>query len=186
MNFYKNEPQDDENLFEDWLKSCQASPNKENTLRTVQTVEINSAAQSYQEMFKNVEILSVSESKDSFKMFEYSSKPSSPGASFVSPKEKSVSLLGIRDLNRTCYDSVVEQPQESDEVTKVFCFDCKKSSFPKISLQVRDLGVWDNFKYFLKSFKCCSAVNELKDFHEYTYICPYCHKILLCKPAIPK
>ena len=181
MSLYKNEPQDDENLFEDWLQSCQASPNKDCSLRTVR---VNSAAQSYQDMFKNVEILSVSESKESFRMFEYCSKPSSPGASFVSPTEKSVG--GVRDLNRTCYDSVVEQPQESDEMMKVYCEDCRKYCYPKISLRVRDLGVWGNLKYFFKSFKCCSAVSELKDFHEYAYICAYCHKIVIFKPAVTR
>ena len=182
MSLYKNEPQDEENLFEDWLQSCSASPNKDCSLRTV---KVNSAAQSYQEMFKNLEILSVSESKESFRMFEYSSKHSSPGASFACAKGESVSVTGIRDLNRTCFDSVVEQ-QESDENLKVYCEDCRKFSFPKISMQVKELGLWGNLKYFFKSFKCCSAVNELKEFQEYAYICPYCHKVVVFKPVVSK
>lgn len=174
MNLYMNEPQEEEeeNMFEDWLKSCQESPSK-------MTVEINSATQSYQDMFKNLEIIEVKDSRESFQSGELVKK----SLGFCSPREKSVSLMNFRDLNRTCYDSVVEQAQEPEELTKIFCAGCKRYCYPVINLRPKDLGVWGNMKFFFKSFKCCGSVGELKEYHEYAYICSFCRKIVEHKPV---
>lgn len=177
MNFYTNEPleEEEENLFEDWLKSSHESPSK-------MTVEINSVTQSYQEMFKNLEIIEVKDSSESLQSNEFVKR----GLAFCSPREKSVSLMNFRDLNRTCYDSVVEQAQEPEELTKIFCAGCKRYSYPVINLRIKDFGLWGNIKFFFKSFKCCSSVGELKEYHEYAYICSYCRNVVAYKPVEAK
>lgn len=177
MNFYTNEPleEEEENLFEDWLKSSQESPSK-------LTVEINSVTQSYQDMFKNLEIVEVQESSENLQSHEFVRR----NLAVCSSREKSVSLMNFRDLNRTCYDSVVEQAQEPEELTKIFCAGCKRYSYPVINLRVRDLGLWGNMKFFFKSFKCCGSVNELKEYHEYAYICSHCRNVVEHKPVEAK
>lgn len=176
-------PDDSGNLYEDWLKS--SSHDSPERCASIQTIIVNSAAQSYQGLFQHLTIESVLESKEKLKE-NTNSNLTSPKLSFASPKEKFGSLLG---LNKTCYASILEQQQESDkdeEFSKVYCEKCCKHIFPTVTMRLKPLDFWQSIKYFIESIKCCQLSSDLKEFHEYAFLCPVCSCFIMNKPVIIK
>ena len=191
LNSAEEKPQpdleDSDNLYEDWLKSC--SNDSPDRAGSIQTIVVKSVAQSYQGLFQNLTLEGVSDSREKVKVENASSKTTSPGMSFASPKEKFGSLLGFRDLNKTCYASILEQQQESDreeELSKVFCSQCGKHVFPSVSMRLKDLNLWGSVKYFFESMKCCQMSLDLKEYHEYAYSCTVCAALIMHRPIISK
>lgn len=176
--------EDSDNLYEDWLKS---SPNQSpDRAPSIQTIIIKSVAQSYQDMFQNLYIEENIEPKDSIRAIRNSnnSNIASTAISFASPKENTGSLIGLKDLSRTFYASIVEQPQESDkdeELTLFYCIFCQKNTYPVVALRLKEMGLWSSVRYFFESFRCCSVGADLKEFHEYAYSCSMCKNIVIQK-----
>jgi hypothetical protein len=181
------EMEESDNLYEDWLKSC--SNDSPDRAGSIQTIVVKSVAQSYQGLFQNLTLESVVESREKLRAENASSKTTSPGMSFASPREKFGSLLGFRDLNKTCYASILEQQQESDkeeELSKVFCTGCGKHVFPSVSVRLKELNLWSSIKYFVESLKCCSTNLDLKEYHEYAYTCSVCAVLIMHRPIMNK
>ncbi|OMJ96172.1 hypothetical protein SteCoe_355 [Stentor coeruleus] len=175
-----------DNLYEDWLKSS-SDPSPERAPSS-QTIIVKSVAQSYQEMFKNIYIDEDNEKKDSLKPME-NSNIASTAMSFGSPKEHTGSVIEIKELSRTFYGSIAEQPQESDkddneEFTMVYCNYCQKCSYPIVTVRIKELSLWKSVKFLMNSLRCCSIAEDLKEYQEYIYSCSICRDVVFQRPII--
>lgn len=147
------------------------------------TVIVKSGSQSYGGIFFNVFV-----EDENCCVREESVRSSYIGStnlSIGSPKEGGG--IEFKDLSKTFYASILEQPQESErdeELSQLFCDECGRYTFPVISLQLKTLGLISSFKYLFDNLRCCSSGIDLKDYHEYAYSCSLCSKILLKRPVI--
>lgn len=171
--------EDSENLYEDWLKS---SPSVSlDRPSSSHTVVIKSVAQSYQELFENIYLSSDTSATELAKVPEITGILKS----ISSPKEITGSMLEYKDLSRTFYASILEQAHESDEeIEMYYCRQCKKNTYPVVSIGLKQMNLWNSFRFFLDSLGCCSSTAELQRYHEYSYLCSLCKGLLLRKPII--
>ena len=106
--------------------------------------------------------------------------PQSTAISFASPKEYTGSIQELKDLSKTFYASILEQPQESEnseELQQFYCENCKKLTSPIMSIRVKSLSLLNSVRFFFDSLKCCNNTPDLTPYHEYIYSCSLCNKI---------
>lgn len=174
------------NLYEDWLVSSpSSSPGR---ISSTHTILVKSVAQSYQEMFQNIYLVSDATSKGEAKGQENSGfNGYSTTISHPSPKEYSGSLLEFKDLSNTFYASILEQAQESEnevELERFYCKKCKKMTSPIVSLKLKQMNIWNSLRFFLENLKCCSSNIDLQKYHEYAYSCSFCKDLILQRPIV--
>ena len=162
------------NLFEDWLNSSSIdSPERPSS---IQTIIVNSIAQSYQEMFQNIYLESDHANKPNLESTN-SYQIASTVQSIYSPKENSSSLLENKELSRTFYASIAEQQHESEnseEIKQFMCQKCEKFMVPIVSMKPKEISFWGGITSLFRQFKCCTGTESVNSYYEYAYFCAFC------------